>query len=93
MQYRVQQRLVNDNFAVIIDEAESAKLVHEVADARSRRSDHFRKCLLIENDRNDGWATRLPVIRKKQQQAGKPLLARIEQLIDYVFLDATITAQ
>jgi len=92
MQNRVQQRLVNIYFAVVIDETQLAKFVHEEADAGSRRPNHFRKRLLTENDWNDGRVSFLPIVRKKQEQASKPLLARIEELIDYVFLNPTIPA-
>jgi hypothetical protein len=53
MEDGVQQRLMNIYFAVVIDEAQFAELVHEEADARPRRTDHFRQRLLTENDRND----------------------------------------
>jgi hypothetical protein len=48
--------LMNIYFAVVINKAQLPEFVHEEADAGSRRPNHFRKCLLIENDRNDGWA-------------------------------------
>src|SRR5471032_294136 len=93
MQYGVQQRLVNFYFAVVIDEAQFAEFVHEEADAGPRRPNHFRKGLLTENERSDGRVAFLPIVRKKQQQASKPLLARIEQLIDYVLMREPHVAQ
>jgi hypothetical protein len=100
VQNGVQQRLVNSYFGVVIDEAQVvideaqlAEFVHEEADAGSRRPNHFRKRLLTESDWNDTRVSFLSIVREKQQQAGKPLLTRIEKLIDYVFLDPTIPAQ
>ena len=93
MQYRVQQRLVNIYFAVVIDEAQVAKFVHKEADAGSRRPNHLRKRFLTENDRNDGQVAFFPIVREKQQQTSKPLLARIEKLIDYVFLNPAVATQ
>src|ERR1700716_4324522 len=45
----VQQRAVNfQAAAVVVDEAEPSKLVHEKADARARGADHLRKRLLAD---------------------------------------------
>ena len=66
------------NVAVIADEAQPPKLVHEVADSRSRGPDHFSQCFL-SNVRAD-WlrAAFLAEIREEQEQPSKPPLARIE---------------
>src|SRR3981081_2080819 len=48
-QDHVQQRAVNFQVAaVVVDEAEPSKLVHEKADARARGADHLRKRLLAD---------------------------------------------
>jgi len=46
MQNDVQQRGVDLYVAVVINEAQFAKLVHEKAHAGARRTDHLRKRLL-----------------------------------------------
>ena len=78
MQNRTQQRVVNLDMAVVIDETKFAKLVHEMAHAGSGGADHLRQCFLT-NVRTDRLrAAFLPEIREQQQHARKPPLARIE---------------
>ena len=53
MQNRTQQRIVDLDMPIIVDEAQLAKLVHEIADAGSRGSDHLSQCFLtnVQTDR------------------------------------------
>jgi hypothetical protein len=44
MQNDVQQRAVDFQVTVVVDQAQLSKLVHEKAHARSRRTDHLRQC-------------------------------------------------
>ena len=90
MQNRTQQRIVNLDVSVVVDEAKLAKLVHEKADPGSGGADHLRQCFLT-----DAWTDRLraaflPEIREQQQQACKPPLARIKKLVDQVLLDPAV---
>ena len=64
MQDCTQQRIVNLDVPVVIDEAQLTKLVHEKADAGSRGADHLRQCFLtyIRTDRLR--AACLPEIRE-----------------------------
>jgi hypothetical protein len=78
MENGVEKRLVNLNCFVVIDETQFAELVHEKADTRPRRTNHFRQRLLIESD---GRAVLLSIVCKKQ--ASEPPLTRIEKLVDY----------
>src|ERR1700681_3499484 len=55
MQNGVQQRLVNIGFSVVIDEAQSAKLVHEETNTGSCRADHFSQRFLAKRNRYDRW--------------------------------------
>src|SRR4249919_21138 len=48
VQNHVQQRAMDGNPAIVINEAQLAKLVHKKADARARRADHFRQGLLAD---------------------------------------------
>jgi len=78
VQNRAQQRIVNLDVSVVVDETKLAKLVHEMADAGSGGADHLRQCFLT-NVRTDRLrAAFLPEIREQQQHARKPPLARIE---------------
>src|ERR1700689_1922916 len=78
---------------IVIDEAQFTKFVHEKADAGSGSADHIGQCLLT-----DVWTDRLrsaflAEIRQQQEQARKPPLARIEQLVDQILLDPSVAGQ
>ncbi len=79
--------------AAVLDEAQLLELVHEEADARSRRADHFRERLLRDPRKHELFLIRPAVTRQQQQRAGQPLLAGIEQLIDKVLFDANVPGQ
>src|SRR5277367_4010901 len=92
-QHEVQQRTVNRNSSVVLDEPQLAEFVHEKTDAGSGRADHFRKRLLTDLRNQRLGPSFLAEIREQQQQAREPFLARVEQLIDQVRLDANGPAQ
>jgi hypothetical protein len=48
VQNNIQQGAVDFDVAVVVNQAQSSKLVHEKAHARSRRADHFRERLLAD---------------------------------------------
>ena len=48
MQNGTQKRIVDLDMSVVADEAQLAKLVHEVADAGSRGADHLGQRLLTD---------------------------------------------
>jgi hypothetical protein len=53
--------------AVVVDEAQLAELVHEMAHARAGRSDHLSERLLTDL-RNDGlWPPFLAEVRQEKQ--------------------------
>ena len=93
MQDEIQQRTVDLDAAVVVNEAEFSKLVHEKAHARPGRSDHLRKRLLADFRDHRLRFVFLTKVRQQQKQAGKTFLARIEQLIDEVCFDADGPAQ
>ncbi len=74
--------------AVVVNEAQFSKFVHEKTHPGPGRSDHFRERLLADfRDHRLRFAF-LAKIRQQQEQTGKTFLARIEQLIDEVCFDA-----
>jgi hypothetical protein len=79
---------VDCNAAVVLNETQFSKLVHEETHSGPGRSDHLRKRFLV--DFGD-YRLRFPVlakVRQQQEQPGKTFLTRIEQLIDKVCFDA-----
>jgi hypothetical protein len=89
----VQQGTVNFDAAVVIIQTEFPKFVHEKTHARSRRADHLRQGLLADFRYDWLRPTFLAKIRQKQKNSCQAFLARIEQLIDQVLLDATVSSQ
>ena len=90
----VQQGTVDFNLAaVVIDKAQFPKFVHEKTDARSRRADHLRQCLLADLCYEWLWPTVLAKIRQKQKDPCQPFLARIEQLINQILFYTSVSRQ
>lgn len=78
MQNRTQQRIVDLNVPIIADEAQPAKLVHEIADPGSGGPDHLSQCFLTDARADRLRAAFLAEVREQQQQPSKPPLTRIE---------------
>ena len=93
MQNRAQQRIVDLDVPIIADEAQPAKLVHEIANAGSRGPDHLCQCFLTNVRADRLRAAFLAEIGEQQQQSSKPPLARIEELVDQVLLNPTVPGQ
>jgi hypothetical protein len=78
----IQEGAMNVQAAVVFNEAQLPKLVHEETDSGSRRPDHFGQGFLTDPG-HDGLM--LPVFAEAGQQQQNPrqaFLAGIEQLID-----------
>src|SRR5437667_1677602 len=74
--------------AVVLNEAQLSKFVHEETHARARRSDHLRKRLLADFRDHRLGCPFLAEVRQQQKHSGKTFLTRIEQLIDEIRLNA-----
>jgi hypothetical protein len=87
VQNNAQQRAVDFDAAVVINEAQLPKLVHEMAHTGPRRADHLRERLLahLRNDRLG--STFLAKVSQQEKSPCQTLLTRIEQLIDQVLFD------
>ena len=84
VQHDIQQRTMNFDMAVVIDETELSKSVHEEANARSGRADHLRQRFLADFRDDRLCFPFLAKIRQQQKKARQAFLTRIEQLIDKV---------
>src|SRR5439155_14194704 len=93
VQHDTQERVVNLEAVVVVDEAELPELVHEEIHARSRRPDHFREDLLRDFWQHASRALRLAKTRQQEQRAGQPFFAGIEQLIDEVLLETAVPGE
>ena len=78
---------------VVADEAQLAKLVHEMAHSGSGGADHLCQRFLTDLWIDRLRATFLAEIREQQEQPGKSPLARVEELVDQVLLDPAVPGQ
>ena len=82
MQNDAQQRAVHLEMAVVVNEAQFTKLVHELANTGPRGADHLCERLLTDL-RNDRLGSAfLAKISQQEKSARQALLTRIEKLID-----------
>jgi hypothetical protein len=79
---------VDFDVAVVVNEAQFSKFVHEETHVGPGRSNHVRKRLLADFRDYRLRFVFLAKIRQQQEQPGKTFLTRIEQLIDKVCFDA-----
>src|SRR5450631_3121577 len=84
---------MNFDVAVVVNEAQFSKFVHEKTHPGPRRSDHLRKRLLADFRDYRLRLAFLAKVRQQQEQPGKPFLTRIEQLIDEIRFDAEGSAK
>jgi len=69
--------------AVVANEAQFSKFVHEETHTGSGRADHLRQRLLADFRDHRLRFSFLAKIRQQQEQPGETFLARIEQLIGF----------
>ena len=89
----VQERAVNLQAIVVVNEPQLAELVHEEADPRSGGADHLGQGLLT-----DLWNYRLgpsflAEVRQEQQHPRQPLLRGVEQLVHEIFFNANVAGE
>src|SRR5713101_6096323 len=93
MQEDVEERTMNVQAPVVFDEAELPELVHEPTDPRPRGADHLRQDFLTDFRNNRLGLPSLAKAGQQQEHPRQSLLARVEQLIHQVFLEAHIAGQ
>src|SRR6266536_1887954 len=93
VQNDIQQRAVDLQSAIVIDEAQFTEFIHERTHPRSRRADHFRERLLA--DLCNDWLrfALLAEVRQEKKSPRQALFARVEQLIDEVRFNSDIPSQ
>src|SRR4029453_4853263 len=89
----VQGGALNLQAAVVVDEAELPELVHEATDSRPSGADHLRQHFLTDLRNHGLGLALLPEVGQQQEHPSQSLLARVEQLINQVFLESHIAGQ
>jgi len=93
IQQDVEQRVMDVNVAVVVNETQFTEFVHERAHARPRGPDHFRERRLIYLCFDRLRFAILAKIRHKQQESCEAFFAGIEELIDQISLYAHVARQ
>jgi hypothetical protein len=93
VQYNTQERSVDLKSAVVLDESELSKFVHEKIDPGTRCADHLRQRFLRHFGEYSVGLVFLTVTGQQQKSAREPLLARVEELIDQILLDSNVPCQ
>jgi hypothetical protein len=92
-QDQVQERIIDFDFAVVLDVAQSPKLVHELIDTRARGADHVGEHFLVDRKGDETGLGPETGICQHQESPRQPLLARVEYLIDQIRLQFLVSIQ
>jgi len=88
-----EERIVDLQAAVVLDEAELAEFVHEEIYAGAGGAHHFREHLLRDFGKNPLELVFLAIACEEQQRARQALFTGIEELIDQVLLNSDVPSQ
>ena len=84
---------MNPDAAVIFNEAELAKAIHEEAHTRPGGANHFRQSFLRDLRDQRFCFSRLAKLRQQQEDPRQTLFAGVEKLIDKIGLGSHATRQ
>ena len=88
-----EQRLVDFDFAVVLDEAYFPELVHEQIHPRARGTDYFRQHLPRYLLNYPLRLIFLAVASEQQKRTRQSLLRRVKELIDQIRLNSDVPRQ
>ena len=72
--------------ALVVDKAKFLEVIHEMTHARTGGADHLGQTLLINAGKDGFDSTFLAKMSQEQKNASQTFLARVEKLVDEVFL-------
>ena len=93
MEDDVQQRTMNAQFTVVLDETKFAEPIHEEAHTGAGCTDHLSQCLLGYLRDHHFRLALLAKACEKQEGAGQALFAGVKQLINQVLLNTNIAGK
>jgi hypothetical protein len=76
------QRVVDQEPAIVFDEAELPEFIHEMIHAGARCANHFCQSLLRDLRNLAIGLVSLAIASEQHESAGQTFLARVEELID-----------
>jgi hypothetical protein len=94
MKNHAEERTVNLNPAIVVNEAQLSEFVHEKVDAGAGRTYHFRESFLTNVGHFNFFGHALFAETSKQKKnTGKPFLAGVKKLVNQVFLVPDVPRQ
>ena len=91
MQDDTEEGIVDVDFAVVFDETQFSKFVHEKIDAGPRGADHLRQHLLRNLGEDLLRMVPCAIASKQEQSAGQPFFAGVEELVDQILLNPNVS--
>src|SRR5437763_17032886 len=85
MQNYIEQRAVDLQAPVVVNETQFPEPVHEKADSRTGRSNHLGQGLLTDLGNHGFRLTIFAEMSEQKKDAGQSLFTGIKQLVDQVF--------
>jgi len=92
VEHDVEQRAVNFQPAVVVDEAHLSEAIHKEINPGSGGADHFRQGFLAYFGDHVFRTPFLAKTSQQQESPGQPLFGGVEELIDQVGLRLIIAA-
>ena len=93
MQNDIEQRTVNLQATVVLDETQLPEPVHGKANSRSGGANDFRQCLLADLCNHRLWFAFFAEIGQQQKHPRQPLLTGIEELIHQILLNPNVPGE
>src|SRR5579863_3406369 len=93
VQDHTQEGIVDVDLAVVFDEAQFPKFVHEEIDPRTRCANDLRQHLLRYFGKHLVKIARCAIAGEQQKSARQPFLAGVEKLVDQVLLHSYVACQ
>ena len=91
VQDNTQERIVDVDLAVVLNEAPFPEFVHEQIDPRPSCANHLREHLLRYFGKHLLSRALRAIVRRQQQSARQPFLSGVEELVYQVLLDPHVS--
>jgi len=87
----IQQRTVDLQSAVVMDETQLPEAVHEKAHSRAGSADHLGQGFLTDLRNHGFWHALLAEMSEQQKDAGQSFFAGVKKVIDQILFVADIS--